>query len=381
MDKDSQKPLGFRPKYTPLEPGRLLNAFAAASIYAFQTRQVWGLAATFKTYLNTNRWFLQSWVRGVRKSDLSAPPQRSANIKPVTLLTFTIYPELARVWYYYANLHVDKNLVEIMIVDCSGRLDPKKFPNARIIPFCNFSHARKLDFFTRYVISSPYIWLSDDDVMIVAGDAFGRAYQRISQDPGLAVISFAPRGWSFKIDGKAYPVMGTYNILFSREIFNQEALSFSPVQSLKPEIGRTQGYYDTSDYANEQLLLRGYEVEAFEGDGGQSTCGFVGASTILMNLLTSRDPQRELKNELSSKPEIASYHLVGLFCHLKIALLFQNIYQEKPDWAPLYSEEALRELACELPEQIKEKTYGLFERYEQHYRLLIGQVKGSRISG
>lgn len=81
-------------------------------------------------------------------------PKKSSNEPLITFITFSIFPELTRIWYYFAN-SVAENLrkagftTKLLIVDCSGKLNSSNFAGAIIEKFINERHPHKLDFFSR----------------------------------------------------------------------------------------------------------------------------------------------------------------------------------------------------------------------------------------
>jgi hypothetical protein len=352
----------MHPKYRPLGPENLLGSIGAALYCSvFSMRPIWGTRAAAKACWSSVYLILKSlFVKG----------REAQEDIPVTLITFTIHPDLARVWHFFAtrSLREVADRLRIIIVDCSGRLRPADFPQVRVVPFCNFSHARKVDFFYTHFITSKFVWLCDDDVIIIGKTAFERAYDELRSHRKLAVISFAPRGWSIPVGEKHHKAMGSYSIIFSRDIFLKERLSFSPVQTDRPEIGRIKGYYDTADFANEQLLCRGYEVvtDGYESDH----IAFVGASTSLLRCLTRSGKHDHILQLMRDNPQVASYHLVGLFCNWKIALLYEEIFNQRALWYPPVKEKDLWQYASELPTEHRENAYALFTRYENNYRTL-----------
>jgi len=73
----------------------------------------------------------------------------------ITVITFTIHPDLARIWYWFFSRVADPS-TKIVIVDCRGNLSPAYFPRARVARFCNFQHGRKIDYWVYYVLSTLY---------------------------------------------------------------------------------------------------------------------------------------------------------------------------------------------------------------------------------
>jgi hypothetical protein len=361
------------PKYRPLGPGNIMGSIGAVLFCsAFSMRPIWGTRAALRACWSSLRLILKSSLARVR--------DRKEDV-PVTLITFTIHPDLARVWHFFAirSLRGFADKLRIVIVDCSGRLRSADFPQALVVPFCNFSHARKVDFFYTHFITSRFVWLCDDDMMIVGKDAFERAYDELESNNGLAVISFAPRGWSIPVGGQVSKAMGSYSIIFSRNIFLKEKLSFSPVQTDRPEIGRIKGYYDTADFANELLLRKGYTVitNGYESDH----VGFVGTSTSMLRCLGQSGWHEHILRLVRDNPQAGSYHLVGLFCNWKTVSLYEHAFGQKASWYPPVKEEDLREYASELPVQYRENTYALFARYECNYRTLQQIITSEAVVG
>ena len=145
------------------------------------------------------------------------------------LFTMNILPPLATVWYHF----VRKNLadgVDVTIFDCSGRLEPKDFPGARVQKFLNFYAATKSDEFLRIIARNRRIgWICDDDMFPMSG-AMLDVLEREFHDPKTASVSFRPRDWwHFEIDGKSYEPSSSYCIAFNRKILiDRENLSLAP---------------------------------------------------------------------------------------------------------------------------------------------------------
>lgn len=361
MDNQGSLPL----KYQPLDPQRLTYAILSAFTHARQSVRIWGVRAAWNVWAGT----VQSLLRN-RFNRLVRQPGPA----DVTILVISIYPDLLKIWYHFVTCFVDMQRTRMVIVDSCGRIDPKAFPLARVVRFCNFSHARKIDYFIHYEIDTPYVWLCDDDSLVVSKDALDLARSKFADEKNTAVVSLQQRGWSFEINGQPRRAMGVYNILFARDVFIKENLSFSPIRSKNTGVGRGSGYYDTGDYANEQLLLRGYRVETMDSDES-SVRSFVGASSGMLKALSLQQAAAELENEIKLNPKVASYHLVGLFCDWKIVQLYRQIFSSEPQWLPPLSEQELRQLAGSLQADFSEKALRLFENYQAKYQDL------SRLAG
>jgi len=289
-----------------------------------------------------------------------------------TLLTFSVYPDLTRIWYYFAQMSLDAN-VKVMVVDCCGSLRKSHFPGAQVVRFWNFSHSRKIDFFIRHLVGTRYVWICDDDVMLIDPSVAKRVHQMISQDR-VAAVSLAPRGWYLKVNGETHKGMGSYCVLFDRRVFLSEGLSFSPAKTNDPSIGRISGYYDTGDYANQQLLERGYKIEFLVGEEEcDHVCGFVGTSTARLSLLAGR--QKVLEELFSLSMQVRAYRLVGYYCDWLVASLYRQIFEETPQWTPDLSEQETLELMAGLEGEFKEVALQQAERYRSHYRIILDAAR------
>lgn len=219
------------------------------------------------------------------------------------LFTMNILPPLATVWYHF----VQKNLgdkVDVTIFDCSGGLEPKDFPGARVQKFLNFYAATKSDEFLRTIARNRRIgWICDDD-MFPMSDGMIDVLEQEFRDPKTASVSFRPRDWwHFEIDGKSYKPSSSYCIAFSREILvDRENLSLAPASgnTHPSDIGKPPGRYDTFDKANEILLRKGYRcfvVPKEERD--QYLTGFSGMSGAVVLLEYFKTPDQVMEYYLS----------------------------------------------------------------------------------
>ncbi len=302
--------------------------------------------------------------------------QGAPDLCEVTLLTFTIHPDLARVWYRFASKGVAGHSVRVVIVDCCGRIDPTLFSGALVVPFWNYSHSRKVDYFLRYAIATPHVWLCDDDVMLTNPAVLARVKDLFTTRTDLACVSLAPRGWSLSVGAHSTRAMGSYCIVFDRRVIIREGLSFSPAKSPNPGVGRIAGYYDTADYANEQLLRRGYGIEIIgENQDPPNTCGFVGTSVAYLGM------RRGLKQQLAEiaklsvdKPTVAVHRLVGIYCNWRVVDLYRKAFQAEPLWRPTIIESQLGQLIAALPDAQQEEARRLFQRYEQRYQYLASMI-------
>lgn len=178
-----------------------------------------------------------------------------------TVFTCSIYPDLTRVWYHFARRYAAAPEFTTLIYDCGSRLESEDFAGARLLRHRNLEHGRKIDHCIKRNIKTETVFLTDDDAFLLHPQAAMQAIELLRTDPQRAVYSYKPRDWwNFEIDGKSYPVMGSYALFFKPDIVRREKLSFRTQRTTDPKIRRGEGYYDTGDYLNEQLIRRGYEI-------------------------------------------------------------------------------------------------------------------------
>ncbi len=198
------------------------------------------------------------------------------------LFTMNILPPMMTVWYHCMQKHLGDR-VDTVIFDCSGRLDPDEFPNARVQKFLNFYAATKSDEFLRNIARERRIgWLCDDDIFFTDKSAVDLVERELA-DPMTASVSFRPRTWwHMDIHGQHHWPSASYCIAYNREILiNREHLSMAvaPGNPHPSDMGKPPNRYDTADKANEILLQKGYrcmivpkeeETRYITGWGGMS---------------------------------------------------------------------------------------------------------------
>jgi hypothetical protein len=213
------------------------------------------------------------------------------------LCTMNILPPMMTVWHHLARKALG-NAVDIVIFDCSGRLDPAAFPGTRVQPFLNLYAATKCDEFLRHIARHRRIgWLCDDDMFFLDASAL-TILEREFAVPGTASVSFRPRGWwSFTIDGKTQDASGSYCLALDRTIFaEKERLSLAPADgNTHAMVAGKPRRYDTFDRANEILLRKGYRCAVVpEKERDRCVTGFSGMSGAVMLLDYCRTPEAVL---------------------------------------------------------------------------------------
>lgn len=211
-----------------------------------------------------------------------------ASNKPA-LFTMNIMPPMMTVWYHF----VQKNLgdqVDTVIFDCSGTLQKKDFPGARVQKFLNYYAATKTDEFLYHIARHRKLgWMCDDDMFIMSPKCIDYIENAFSND-NTASLSFRPREWwHFEIDGQTYEPSSSYCTVINRDIYcDKEHLTLAPRNGnhhAVSHIGKEVSRYDTFDYANEQLIRKGYNCAIVpDSERKNLYAGFSGVSSSVMLL-------------------------------------------------------------------------------------------------
>ncbi len=181
-------------------------------------------------------------------------------------ITCSVSEDYARLWLYFASI-LKCNGWKLVVVDSAGDMSPHKLGDVELIRFLNLYHGRKLDVLLKTIIVQPVIFLCDDDKFILSDPMCSPTISSALEHPRVAAISLCPRQWWwFEINGQKYLPMGSYAVIFKREVFVNHSLTFQSPRNLKSRYKvfakgvKHQGGYDTADYANERLLLLGYSI-------------------------------------------------------------------------------------------------------------------------
>ncbi len=220
-----------------------------------------------------------------------------------------IMPPMMTVWHHFVRKNLG-NTVDTIIFDCSGTLNPKDFPGARVQKFLNVYAATKSDEFLYHIARNRKIgWICDDDMFLMNPrtiDTINEAFK----DPNTASLSFRPRDWwHFSMDGKSHEPSGSYCLAINREIYcEKEGLSLAPRDGNTgvSHIGKSVARYDTFDRANELLIKKGYRcavIPAAERD--TYVTGFSAVSSAAMLLWHFPTPKHMM--EYLETPEERSW--------------------------------------------------------------------------
>ncbi len=258
--------------------------------------------------------------------------------KPL-LLVFSISPDHLRLWYFLAKKRIRMEDWRLVIVDSAGTFDPKLFPDAEVYRFLNIYHGRKIDFFLRH-LSSEEIFICDDDKYL---ERAIDSELRLLKNLDVAAVSLCSRNsFSFVIGGVHHKPMGSYALLFKKSAIIENNLFFqSPryaVSTYKefPVGVKHQFGYDTADYANEKLLLAGFEIPCADG----AVTGFDGLSTsfVFLSSYSKRDVTEMLLGARHySGGSVNGAVMRSIYCRTQFEEVFKAVFNENPIFMSGYS--------------------------------------------
>ncbi|MBT4366850.1 hypothetical protein HOD24_00490 [Candidatus Peregrinibacteria bacterium] len=300
-----------------------------------------------------------------------------ASDKPA-LFTMNILPPMATVWYEMVCRNLGDS-VDIVIFDCSGKLNPKDFPRAKVQKFLNKYAATKSDEFIQHIAKNRRIaWICDDDMFPMSNKMLD-VLKKEFNEPNTATVSFRPREWwHYQIDGKKYKPSSSYCIAFNRDIFwEKEKLSLAPCNGNEHPslIGKPPNRYDTFDKANETLLEKGYRcyiVPKEEED--EYYAGFSGVSGAVMLLNHFKTPEQVINYYLTPPKEAWSGNMLFGTLQAMISIsVIQEVYEKikghKYPLKSLPSREQLEKILNDHKEYLRDDQ-DISRVYETRERLL-----------
>lgn len=230
-------------------------------------------------------------------------PSFTAADKPA-LCTMNILPPMMTVWYHCAKKTIGDK-IDMWIFDCSGELDPRDFPGARVQKFLNLYAATKCDEFLYSIARNRRIgWICDDDIFLLSPKIVPILEREFSV-PGTASVSFRPRRWHYTIGGKEYEASSSYCTAIDRRIFcEHERLSLRPAEGNMHASKAGPRRYDTFDEANETLLEKGYRCAVLpKEEREECIAGFSGMSGGVMLLRYFKTPEKTIEYFRSAPEE------------------------------------------------------------------------------
>lgn len=185
----------------------------------------------------------------------------------VTVLTCTVYPDVARIWHACVARAFPKDAarIEIFYDSDAGLLDPDRFPGAAILPRTPARreyHDAYNDAVAR--VETPYLAFVDSDVFWISQDLWPLALRELGK-PRVAAVSLVSR--------TRRPSHGTFAVVMKvaayREVF-AAALphGFFPAAD-RPDAAvpfERWEWYDTGDLATQAVAGAGWEVQLLHRD-------------------------------------------------------------------------------------------------------------------
>lgn len=189
------------------------------------------------------------------------PVRLDSVLDSTEVVTFSVVPRLTSLWLATAEAALAGSSPRFLIGDCSGALRRFLKPvgsNVEIIPMLNQHHGEKLDLFLYRICRSELVVICDDDILWLGPEPLVWAREQLERDDGLAVVGVLPKATTSSVlKGKVEHPMGSLLVL-RRSIWMREGLSFR-VRNPDPAEG-FRWIYDTGEYAQVELLRRGYRV-------------------------------------------------------------------------------------------------------------------------
>lgn len=281
----------------------------------------------------------------------------------VDCLTFSIVPGMTAIWVAFIQRAISSSTKRVIVGDCSGGFHHAKRPGvgATVLPFLNYNHGDKLDIFMQKVCQAEYVIISDDDVFWLDNIPWNWVADRFAASKKLAIASLVPRErFSWNINGEVHQPMGSYCLVLRREIWLRENLSFKQVALASPNPKSFNGQYDTADFANLELLRRGYEIVVAPPEIRSHLGVFKGLSSGLVRI--QKDPANGFLDEFESPDTLlyVAYAAQGLgqiaaelWPGCKPHLVSPDLLNKaKKALEPQLTEEAIREIQATVNDQL-----------------------------
>ena len=218
----------------------------------------------------------------------------------VDCLTFSVIPEISTLWTTFLGYALDCQKMTVLLGDGSGIFPSSPTAFLHVLPIFNFNHGVKLDLFMQKACHAEYVLVCDDDLFWLDDEPIRYALNRFSENSKLAVVSLHPRPEknSQLVEHVGQP-MGSYCLIIRRSIWLKENLSFKyyKPESLNPPIY----FFDTADYANLQLIQKGYDVEIAPEEIREHIVTFYGTSMWGIKIMACRGEINKVINP--SRPD------------------------------------------------------------------------------
>ncbi len=211
---------------------------------------------------------------------------RGARDVEVSALTFSVVPWMTALWARLLRPALGGHDHEVLIGDCSGGIGRGHHGlvggDARVIPCLNEHHGDKIDLFLARLCRAPYVLIADDDVFWLDARPLEWALAQLEADPRIGAVSLLPRYMVSDVlrQDDITQAMGSHCLVIRRELWQREQLAFAVV----PAQPGQYWFYDTGDFANRELLRRGYRVAIADEDLGRHLAAFDGISAWILKL-------------------------------------------------------------------------------------------------
>jgi len=223
-------------------------------------------------------------LRGMRRlRHLDSGGTSSQEACSLEALTFSVVPKMTFLWSRLMQAIMPES-GRVIIGDCSGGFPAESSHNHLVVhPLLNLPHGVKLDLFIRSICSAPYVVVSDDDVFWLSEQPIRWALAQFEASEHVAVVSLMPRErLSSVLKAKLTEGMGSYCLVIKRDVWLREALSFQIVYPAKEK--GFDWFYDTADFANVELINRGYKVVVAPPEVRKDLCCLEGISTWTLKI-------------------------------------------------------------------------------------------------
>jgi hypothetical protein len=202
-------------------------------------------------------------------------------------ITFSVIPEISSLWVRFINQALSDINHRVLIGDCSGNFLYQANPKVNIFPLFNFNHGVKLDLFMQHVCSAEYVLVCDDDLFWLDDEPLRWALESFQNKENLAVVSLYPRPHKIpQLKEVVHEAMGSYCLVIRRKTWINEQLSFKYYRP--PNWQKIGNFFDTADYANLQLVQRGYLIESPPNEIRSHLIPFYGTSMWGLKILRSK---------------------------------------------------------------------------------------------
>jgi hypothetical protein len=233
-----------------------------------------------------------------------APLAEDGGSSGVDCVTFSVVPNLTALWSVMMKRAIPDSRARIWVGDCSGGFRKARAiaPDVRYYPMVNYLHGLKLDLFLNRFLRSEFVVVSDDDVIWLNQEPWLWAMKEFARDPATAVVALAPRlRFHWNLDGRQYQPMGSYCLIVRRSIWLKESLSFQAVPKASPSASSYGGLYDTCDFANVELIKRGYRIAIAPDEIRGRLAAFKGISSAVLRI--QKDPPEGYAAAYGDGPE------------------------------------------------------------------------------